>query len=291
MNEKHALEPAFENIKRDFDTACLAARTGVLHELNQLLRRFRHYSSEADWVRLVLEGAGAFARQVALFSIADSTARLRGQLNLDLPDGLSFPLAQAAAFESVRLTGDSVIALRISSEITERLSTFTAGARAHLFPISNASRVAAVLFVCEGDEVDAQALELVAGLASCVLERQANATRDARVAFVAPPTPARKLPAWANLDESQRQVHLRAQRFARVAVAEMQLSRPEACRAGREQHDLYLFLKKEIDKARETYIKQFRTMSSMVDYLHVELVRIAAEGDELKLGADYPGSC
>jgi hypothetical protein len=288
----HALEPAFENIKRDFDAACLAARSGVLHELNQLLRRFRHYSTEAEWVRLVMEGAGLFARQVALFSIADSTMRLRGELNLGVPDRLSFPSSQAAAFESVRLSNDSIIALRIPSEVTESLSTSTVGERAHLFPVSNASRVAAILFVCQdADGVDAQALELVAGFASCVLERQANASRDVQVAFAAPPTPERKLPAWADLDESQRQLHIRAQRFARVAVAEMQLSRPEACRAGREQGDLYLFLKKEIDKARETYIKQFRTMSSMVDYLHVELVRSAAEGDELKLGGDYPGSC
>jgi hypothetical protein len=69
----------------------------------------------------------------------------------------------------------------------------------------------------------------------------------------------------------------------------MQLFKPEACRAGREQSDLYLFLKNEIDKAREIYSRQFRTISSMADYLHLELVRTAAEGDELKLGADYPG--
>jgi hypothetical protein len=94
---------------------------------------------------------------------------------------------------------------------------------------------------------------------------------------------------WADLDESQRQLHIRARRFARVAVAEMQLSKPEACRAGREQGDLYLFLKNEIDKAREIYSRQFRTMSSMADYLHLELVRNAAEGEDLKLGADYPG--
>lgn len=31
------------------------------------------------------------------------------------------------------------------------------------------------------------------------------------------------------------------------------------------------------------------TISSMVDYLQLELVRMAAESDELKLGADYPG--
>ena len=99
---------------------------------------------------------------------------------------------------------------------------------------------------------------------------------------------AGRLPLWADLDESQRQLHIRARRFARVTVAEMQLSKPEACRAGREQGDLYLFLESEIDKAREIYSKQFRTISSMADYLHLELVRTAAGGDELKLGADYP---
>jgi hypothetical protein len=97
------------------------------------------------------------------------------------------------------------------------------------------------------------------------------------------------LPAWADLDERQRALHIRAQRFSRVIVAEMQLFRPEACRAGREQANLYIFLKSELDKARETYRKQFMTIPSMVDYLHLELVHSVADGDELKLGADYPG--
>jgi hypothetical protein len=48
-------------------------------------------------------------------------------------------------------------------------------------------------------------------------------------------------------------------------------------------------LKKEIDAARETFRNQFMGDRSMVDYLHLELVSAAAEGDEAKLGADYPG--
>lgn len=105
-----------------------------------------------------------------------------------------------------------------------------------------------------------------------------------------PPSPAKPvLPAWADLSEKERTLHLRAQRFARVTVAEMQLAKPQGCRAGREQSNLYLFLKPEIDKARESYRTQFMTIPSMVDYLHLELVHIAAEGDERKLGAEYPG--
>jgi hypothetical protein len=128
-----------------------------------------------------------------------------------------------------------------------------------------------------------------------MLERRRNAALHSQIsplpqAALAPAhSQAKRLPAWADLDQKQRQLHLRAQRFARVAVAEMQLAKPEACRAGREQGDLYLFLQKEIDKAREIYSKQFMTISSMVDYLHRELVHTAAEGEHLKLGADYPG--
>jgi hypothetical protein len=97
------------------------------------------------------------------------------------------------------------------------------------------------------------------------------------------------MPTWADLSEKERALHLRAQRFARVAVAEMLLAKPNGARAGREQKDLYLFLKPEIDKARERYRKEFLTIPSMVDYLHLELVHSAAEGDEAKMGAEYPG--
>ena len=67
------------------------------------------------------------------------------------------------------------------------------------------------------------------------------------------------------------------------------LARPDAARAGREQNNVYLFLKSDIDSARESYRAQFMRDKSIVDYFHLELVRTAAEGDESKLGAEYPG--
>ncbi|HMJ62156.1 MAG TPA: hypothetical protein VK493_10355, partial [Bryobacteraceae bacterium] len=232
----HSLDTAWRDIERRFEAACAQSRAQVVNELNQLLRRFRQYSGEADWVRLVLEGAGAFAGQVALFSLDAGSLRLRGQNNLDLPESLSFPCAQAAAFEAVRTSRDAVIALRTHAEVTEILSSSDPEKRAHLFPISNPSRVAAILFAAVDGATDVEALELVAGLASCALERQANTAQHSQIASASVPGPrAARLPAWAGLDESQRQLHIRARRFARVAVAEMQLSKPEACRAGREQ--------------------------------------------------------
>ena len=306
----HVLESAWESLKREFDTACSqsaqAARLQTTNELNQFVRRLRQYQTETDWIASILNGAAKFATQFALLSLQDGQLRLRGQQNLDFSHDLSFPLASAAAFKSAVESKDAVIALRSPGEVGSPLSTQNLQDRAHLFPITNGSRVSAILFAPDDAHIDTQALELIAGLGSLVLERQVNSSLHAQIAPARPelqpaisPEPvapngrartrASALPAWADLDERQRALHIRAQRFSRVTIAEMQLFRPEACRAGREQANLYIFLKSELDKAREAYRTQFMTVPSMVDYLHLELVNTVAEGDELKLGADYPG--
>ena len=184
----HALEPAWEDLKREFAIACAqssrAARSEVLYELNQLLRRFRQYESEGDWVRLVMEGAGAFCRQAALFVLEGDLLRLRAQVNLELPEVLSFPPGWAGAFETVCASKDLVTALRTPTEVTEALSTTNSGERAHLFPITNDSRLAAVLFASDSEDTDANALELIAGIASSVLERQSNTQLHSQIAIL-----------------------------------------------------------------------------------------------------------
>ncbi len=87
----------------------------------------------------------------------------------------------------------------------------------------------------------------------------------------------------------ERSLHIRAQRFARTKVAEMQLYKPELCQKGNDSQDVYLYLKHEIDSAREGFRSQFMTIPTMVDYLHLELVSSLVHGDEFLLGADYPG--
>lgn len=312
----HALDQAWDTLKRDFDAACSqvarAARCQITHELNQGLRRLLHYRTEGEWTLALLDAASRFVQQVAVFTLENGVLKLRGQCKLNLPEHFSFPAGSAGAFSSAIETKDPIIAVRTSSEVTNELSLPDAAERAHIFPIVNGTRVVAVIFAADRDYVDVNALELVACVASAVLERRSNTTLHAQIASpgkTVPPeseaagntsngaAPAqstadgrvRHLPSWADLSEEQRNVHVRAQRFSRVTVAEMQLSRPEACRAGREQGNLYLFLKNEIDRARETYRKEFMTIPSMVDYLHLELVGTAAEGNEVKLGADYPG--
>jgi hypothetical protein len=301
----HLLEPAWDSLKREFDAACSQsaheARGQTARNLNRFVRRLAHYRTEAEWVSCVLDEAGRFAERLAVFALDQQMLRLRGQQNLALPDDLSFSLHSAGAFVSAVETKDTVVSLRTPGEVGQQLSTPNEGDRAHLFPVMNGSRVTAVIFTDAGG-VDIDSLELIAGIGSLVLSRQSNAGLHAQIAPLqhvadkastqTEPRPRGSgpaLPAWTSLNEQHRALHLHAQRFSRVTIAEMQLSRPEACRAGREQGNLYLFLKSELDKARDFYRKQFMTIPSMVDYLHLELVRTAAEGDELKLGAEYPG--
>jgi hypothetical protein len=271
-------EPQWRQLKREF-----------AHELNQLFRRFRQYEKEADWVSLVMEGISAYARQAALFAVQGSELELRGSINLELPELLRLDSKNAAAFSAVLQSKEAVTALRSRGEVGALLASD--GELAYLFPILNDSRVAAVLFAAaEDSELDR--LELIANMAGSVLERSTN--RDVHAKIAVAPTPPKTpepltLPAWAGMPPEQRALHSLAARYARVTVAEMQLLKPAVCRTAQEKGGLYVLLSKEIDKARETYRKQFMTIPSMTDYFHRELVSSVLRGDATKLGADYPG--
>jgi hypothetical protein len=306
----HGLEKAWETLKREFEYACSqqtrAARHQVTADLNQLLRRLRQYQGEREWVSVLLDSASQFVQQAAVFEVSDGNLILRAQSKMDLSLDLSFPLSSAAAFLNAVETKDPVIALRSTSEVSSSLSRPEAGERAHLFPVVNGLRVVAVLFAADQDYTDVNGLELIAGLASVVLERGSKQQQFSQIASSVEALPPRQglqtgvsgqpvrsvpsgLPPWAALTDEERNLHIRAQRFSRVTVAQMQLERPEACQAGRERGDFYLFLKNEIERARDSYRQQFMVIPTMVDYLHLELIRTAVEGDEKKLGSEYPG--
>jgi glutathione S-transferase len=97
--------------------------------------------------------------------------------------------------------------------------------------------------------------------------------------------------AWERLSAAEQEIHLRAQRYARVHVAEMRLYEPEAVQSGRTKRDLYGALRKRIDAGREEFRSRFFVgCPSMVDYFHLELVRTLANDDAELLGKEYPGA-
>ena len=95
---------------------------------------------------------------------------------------------------------------------------------------------------------------------------------------------------WDELSQEQRELHMRAQRFARVQVAEMRLYKDDAVKAGRRDANIYLRLRSEVDEARERYLAQFLDgQVHMRDYLHGELVETLAIDNPQLMGPDYPG--
>ncbi len=91
--------------------------------------------------------------------------------------------------------------------------------------------------------------------------------------------------------EEERRLHNDARRFARLLVSEIKLYNEQKVADGRQAGDLYDRLREAIDRSREMYDKRVQQpVAEKFDYFHYELVTSLAEGDDVKLGASYPGS-
>jgi hypothetical protein len=96
--------------------------------------------------------------------------------------------------------------------------------------------------------------------------------------------------SWDELTPEDQKLHLQAQRFARVRVAEIRVHNEEALKRGRAASNIYGELCSRIDVARLQFLHEFLAKSpTMVDYLHIELLRSLAGDDDRLLGEKYPG--
>lgn len=88
----------------------------------------------------------------------------------------------------------------------------------------------------------------------------------------------------------EERLHSDAKRFARLLVSEIKLYNEQRVLEGRENRDVYVRLKRDIDRSREMYQKRVSpTVSRKIDYFHDELIRILGDNDPSNLGSDYPG--
>jgi hypothetical protein len=91
-----------------------------------------------------------------------------------------------------------------------------------------------------------------------------------------------------SLPDSEREMHKRANRVAKVSMQDIKMLKPEEVRAGRENRDICVRLRSELDKARREYDRRFqKILDQPVDYFHHWLVEILGEGDAETLG-EYP---
>jgi hypothetical protein len=91
--------------------------------------------------------------------------------------------------------------------------------------------------------------------------------------------------------DDERRLHNDARRFARLLVSEIKLYNEQKVTEGRESGDLYDRLREAIDRSRDMYDKRVQEpVAAKFDYFHYELVNSLAEGEDVKLGASYPGA-
>ncbi len=110
-----------------------------------------------------------------------------------------------------------------------------------------------------------------------------------------PPPPPQPQPAAEPVPsispEDQEKYGNEARRFARLLVSEIKLYNEDEVYSGRQSGDLYIRLKRDIDRSRDMYEKRVHPgIARSVDYFHEELVRILAREDANLMGSGYPGA-
>ena len=290
------------------------SRREFADQLNQAVRRIRQSEDLEELGATLLDAAGSLSTGSALFQVDGEVAkgrRIRGvpEETAEAFKALEIPLASAAALAGAVETRDPVVAMTTPGEVSADLVELagpTAEGRIFIFPLVVRDRVAAMVYAWGA--VQGSAMELLTQVAAGAwseLSRPApvELVRIAAAPPVPPDSPVPAIPpvapsppvtnaasTWDRLTPEDQQIHFRAQRFARVQAAAMRLYQAEAVQAGRARASLYQTLRKPIDKARDRFRQTyFSTCPSMVDYLHLELVRTLANDDPELLGNDYPG--
>lgn len=225
---------------------------------NQTARRLRLAETQAEWRTILVEAAAGFCAKAEVF--------------------LSRPGAHGGGLRrSPRVEGNGGDSARRGPTFPCRYRVSWSGAQFALLSVPDFRREGG-----DGDSLrggsegllDRNALELLAVLAAGSLP---EASPDAGTADAESRAAAR--------------MALQAQRFARVRVAKMVLSSRRKLERGRQDGNLYVIFKEDIDLGRLEFRRQFMDFCpSMADYFHQELVHTLAKDDAKALGSEYPGA-
>jgi hypothetical protein len=247
--------------------AASEARRASVEEIHRAVRRFERCESRPQWAAALLDSVPGFCARAALWTVsADILLPLRAfGLAEDAFAAMEIPLGCAPALATAIRLRETVVALATPAEFSVSLAVLFDSVSCAVLPVVARGRTIAVL-AAAGEQMDVNGLETMASLAGAAFER---------LAHTGPPLP-----------DEEPALHLRAQQFARVRVAEMRLHNSEAVLRGRRDKRLYTELREEIDAARADYAGEF---PALPDYLHLELVRTLANENHASLGEDYPG--
>lgn len=260
--------------------------------LNQVLRRMRA-AGEEQVLPLLAEGCAPYAGKLVVLVFESNHSR-GNQARVAASAGLSgenvcFETAAAPAVLAAIESRDRVAAMatpgELSPALAEAFGEGPEGGKAYLFPIIARHTVVAML-VASDVSVSAQ-IELLCEAAGMRLEPAPVASVEAApmsASFSASSA------SWESLTADDQKLHMQAQRMARVRVAEIRLEHGAELANGTAAGSIYEALRQPIDAAREQFRVAFLTRSgTMVDYLHLEILRNFAHDDDRRLGLSYPG--
>lgn len=262
-------ERADQIAKERLDPACANVRRETIDNLNSLAHRMRAAESREEIRRTLVDAASAPGLRVAFLLPSEFDANAAPAI--------------AHALEAKETVVSSAMEAEISAPVLERLNGAGPDGRIYVIPLVTANHAVGVLAASapSGNEVDVAELELLASLA-------APHFFDPPAPVVIQPAPPK--PGWEDLSRAEQEMHLRAQRYARNQVAQLLLNEIRRVHEGRKNRNLYAVFRNEIEHARNEFQNQFfADTPSMVDYLHLELVRNLAKDDSEALGSNYPG--
>ncbi|MGA2267642.1 MAG: hypothetical protein ABSH44_04130 [Bryobacteraceae bacterium] len=295
---RQILEDRFSQLSLEVDSLFAEARDRARRELadqlNQAVRRILQAADLEELGATLLDAAGAFSSGAAWFRITGDAAK-GGRIG-GVPEeaaeafrALEIPLSAAAALSGAVQSRDPVIAATTPREVSEELAKLLGhppDGRVSIFPVVARDHVPALLYAW--GTAQGPVLELLAQVAAAAWTALSEPAAFELVTIA--PAPSHPASAWDHLTAEEQRIHLRAQRFARVQVAEMRLFQADAVQAGRARRNLYDTFRRSIDAARESFRHSFfAPCPSMVDYLHLELVQTLANDDPDLLGDNYPG--
>ena len=299
---RRALDKSWEVLRPQMEEALLGelqsqiaaasdqARKTALQSVGQAARWLDKAGNDQQWRMALVDAAAQFCERAALFAVENGRLFCKAASGADIStlQKLAIPFTEAPAFKTAVDTGETVVAIRRAEELSAPVADVfqTPGLKnSFLFPMNSEGHALAILYA-EGKVVDVGALELLMSLAAASAKRRTGGLLGASASYSLSPSGS----GWNELSREDRNLHLKAQRSAKVRTARLLLDFPLEVQAGRRRKSLYAALHHKIDEERKQFAELFFTgTNTMIDYLHVELVRTLANDDATILGAEYPG--
>ena len=301
LEREDALASALAGERSRLKVAIDELQRSQAEEFNQSLRRLRQANGEAHILQTLNESCSAYAEVSVVLVFENNQARVAASHGVEAGE-FSFDIVSAPAVVAAIDSRDPVVALATEAELSAGLAEkFRAEddvqdidasqPNAYLFPLTARHSVVAMLIASGRSRMISPPIELLCEAAGMRLETLMSSAERAPASDAPESTSAgAERLTWDGLSPEDQKLHLRAQRMARVRIAEMRLYNEADLRSGVASSDIYGALQPVIDTARNQFLHEFLAKSpTMVDYLHLEILSSLAHDDDRLLGHNYPG--